>query len=293
MQREICEAPGENNIAMRFPIISSVSAVTVAVTALLALEAVGCHPAVSAGAHVSWSAKNAAIRLDVSSDGSYTVSRAGAVWLTSAPVALHVGGEWYVSGTPGADQQALTLTKSTVIQGADKLGRFTGLEDDWAAGETPFVTRFRFYADNGGAVIFEQSLPQGGQGMTVGVSTGGGFHEVSTAFPSFHLSGKTSSLNYLTYDGTFATPTKGVGLQRFPGGTDGGSPLVLYDNQLKFFCPLTIISRRSPRLSLAYLGVCWRAALKGRSTAFRRATTRRRCLCQTRASTIRSCIGET
>ncbi|MBV9850127.1 MAG: hypothetical protein JO250_10680 [Armatimonadetes bacterium] len=174
-----------------------------------------------------WEAGNALLRVRVHQDGGYSVLRDGDEWLTSAPTALHCGGQWY-SAQPGAGQMLLKPTGTQRAGGHDALGEFISYQQAWDAGGTEFQTSIRVYRGSP-TVVFAQGFPKGAQGTAL---TGGGDAGVLSAFPCFQVAGRLQTLRYFTYRGTFAGVQRGTGLEGFAGGTDGGVPLVLLDPAL-------------------------------------------------------------
>ena len=178
---------------------------------------------------VVWEASNALLRVRVSQNGGYAVLRGGGEWLTSAPTALHCGGQWY-STAAGPGQRLLKLLGTRKASGHDALGNFSSFREAWDAAGTPFGTTIRVYRDSP-RVVFAQTFPQGAAGTAVATSSGAGSEPLS-AFPAFQVAGRLQTLRYLTYQGTFAGVQRGTGLEGFRGGTDGGVPLVLVDPAL-------------------------------------------------------------
>jgi hypothetical protein len=160
------------------------------------------------------------LELDVHNT-SYEIKVNGEQWLKSAPIRIHIGGQWYSSG-----DGSLKLTKTTHSQGTDAIGAFKMTNLEWDAPVASFMTSFKAYSD---AIVFEQSFPVALNDTSINSTKAE--HMVLSAFPSFDLS-SDDSRGFLAFGGgqledCFAGPMAQA--TSIPSGTGGGGPIALFD----------------------------------------------------------------
>eukprot|EP01062_Namystynia_karyoxenos_P063795 TRINITY_DN5658_c0_g2_i1.p1 TRINITY_DN5658_c0_g2~~TRINITY_DN5658_c0_g2_i1.p1 ORF type:complete len:820 (+),score=221.94 TRINITY_DN5658_c0_g2_i1:112-2460(+) len=173
-------------------------------------------PAAAAAGIAAGPGADVAVHLDEA--GSYSVSVGGAAVLQGAPVAVHIGGQWWKAGA-NSSAANLTWKAFSYDHGTDPvLGEFYGTTVRWDAGGTPFSTRARNY--EAGFAVLEALYPLGAQGT--GSDPWNQHNGVVAEFPAFPHSG-IALPHVLSWSGAFATPR-----DDFTLGPAGG-PTVLFD----------------------------------------------------------------
>ncbi|XP_065187086.1 uncharacterized protein LOC135817773 [Sycon ciliatum] len=161
-------------------------------------------------------------------DGSFSISigEAKDVWIESGRSAVRINGTLMVLG------KDLVSNVTFASSGQDVLGAYQMDTIKWKTKDTQqelFRTNFKTYRDLP-AVVFEQHFP-------VSVDNpGGSSAELASFFPTFSATDKAiTDLNYITYTDTFPSMHNGHfnNHSQFPGGTNGGVPLTIYDKSLR------------------------------------------------------------
>lgn len=184
----------------------------------------------------------------------YAVSALGSPWFVSAPVGIQANGKWWSSD---AD---LIVASASGSSGSDALGAFSRLELTWegqssgAAGETiAFATAFRVYSSlatdavrrasgiaadpdsRGGAVVFEQSFPDGVGGCALGPAWDEAAQASSmSAFPAFTVSGPAAPNRRLGFLAPTGCCSHEIGEfpAHFEGNMFAGTPLGLFSDEM-------------------------------------------------------------
>jgi hypothetical protein len=83
--------------------------------------------------------------------------------------AVSVGGSWWATSN---STHKLVMVGTTPVSGTDAIGAFVGVRVRWTAGDTPWETTCKGYADVGGdsggaAAVFTSSFPRGAEGTAV------------------------------------------------------------------------------------------------------------------------------
>ena len=167
------------------------------------------------------SAGASSLELDLSSDGSYTLSLGGALWLRSGPTFFTSDGVTHSTADGSLTLLTDPSSPSLTVGGADALGEFNRTELSWslsassipssaaaaAAEAAPVVvTAFQIYG-SGDTVVFEQRFPSGLNGTSTDASDPSAARShVSSGFPTF-LSAEDNDGD--GGDGATSMPAKG------------------------------------------------------------------------------------
>eukprot|EP01105_Mastigella_eilhardi_P003959 TRINITY_DN1521_c0_g1_i3.p1 TRINITY_DN1521_c0_g1~~TRINITY_DN1521_c0_g1_i3.p1 ORF type:complete len:580 (-),score=103.46 TRINITY_DN1521_c0_g1_i3:733-2472(-) len=172
---------------------------------------------------------SAASRLTVTVDtatAAFNVSVDGEVWLHGGPVGVRSGGEWFSTQDGNLAVQNVTTGKGTDAV----LGSFTSTTVVYQNGQNGSLVVHAIFKQfsSGTVLVFEQFFPNGANGTANKASS----DDLASCFPSF--TDKKTAFNYLTFQGSFAIPHTGRwNLPIFTGGTNGGMPMILYDEALR------------------------------------------------------------
>eukprot|EP01065_Artemidia_motanka_P014747 TRINITY_DN18589_c0_g1_i2.p1 TRINITY_DN18589_c0_g1~~TRINITY_DN18589_c0_g1_i2.p1 ORF type:complete len:1013 (+),score=314.37 TRINITY_DN18589_c0_g1_i2:54-3092(+) len=179
-----------------------------------------------------------AVASSLGSDGAYSLSVEGERWLAGSDVRYGCGGRRLSLRGGG-----LTVASAANVSGADAVGRWSGQRVELAAADVPgcgrLVLSVRVY--DGGAVAFDQELPDGANGtkLSATYTNGGallnsGEYPPVVSFPSFAAAAaKAPDLGFLQWRGAMSplrTRERREDAQGMPGtmgGREGSGPVVI------------------------------------------------------------------
>ena len=160
-------------------------------------------------------------------DGSYQIVVNGVVWFNAGPVVLRNGGKRY-----STEDETLQLKQSWSFDGEDVWGVYLSYALGWQTSDgLNFVTYINKYV-NDPILVFVQEFTDGVSHASPNNVT----NETISSFPTLLIEELGLSRGSLTYNSAFAQFVSvdkwspGVPLN---GGIDGGTPLVIFDSDMK------------------------------------------------------------
>lgn len=174
---------------------------------------------------------NEDVGLHVLYNGTYYIEVQGSVWFYSGPIELHSNAKWY--STAAEADNPIRVSSSSISQHANGThGQYTRVEFELSATDG-FTVRVAWEVypqalptspQSGGMVVFETQYPSGASSSSLRDP----FQTIST-FPGFSSASGVSMLDkleYLTFQRLWDNGTRGIGLQGYLGGLEGGMPLI-------------------------------------------------------------------